>query len=168
MQISSTWVQTRLHTENQLPRLPGSALKVPGWGGRWWVPTHYQFKLKLMLRLSWAVTINKKWHSDGFGIICSSCLVTYGNVFREPIGEQMTIVGNFTRAAFWLTKLAANKTLQTPIPTSYKHYSNSLWQGGGRNIKYFRNKSPLVGGYYNGVKYDLDQTVPGGCSLDLN
>ena len=25
-----------------------------------------------------------------------------------------------------------------------------------------------VGGYYNGVKYDLDQTGPGGCSLDLN
>ena len=25
-----------------------------------------------------------------------------------------------------------------------------------------------LGGYYNGVKYDLDQTVPGGCSLDLN
>ena len=25
-----------------------------------------------------------------------------------------------------------------------------------------------IGGYYNGVKYDLDQTVPGGCSLDLN
>ena len=23
-------------------------------------------------------------------------------------------------------------------------------------------------GYYNGVKYDFDQTVPGGCSLDLN
>ena len=27
---------------------------------------------------------------------------------------------------------------------------------------------PKLGGYYNGVKYDLDQTVPGGCSLDLN
>ena len=25
--------------------------------------------------------------------------------------------------------------------------------------------APQVGGYYNGVKYDLDQTVPGGCSL---
>jgi hypothetical protein len=30
----SSWVKIRLHTENQLPRLPGSALKVPGW---WWV-----------------------------------------------------------------------------------------------------------------------------------
>ena len=30
------WVEIRLHAENQLPRLPGSALKVPGW-----VPTHY-------------------------------------------------------------------------------------------------------------------------------
>ena len=35
----SSWVKIRLHTENQLPRLSGSALKVPGWGG--WVPTHY-------------------------------------------------------------------------------------------------------------------------------
>ena len=52
------WVKIRLHTENQLPRLTGSALKVPGWvgGGGWWVPTHYQVKLQLMLRLSWAVT----------------------------------------------------------------------------------------------------------------
>ena len=30
MHISATWVKIRLHTENQLPRLPGSALKVPG------------------------------------------------------------------------------------------------------------------------------------------
>ena len=31
------WVKIRLHTENQLPRLPGSALKVPGWvGGVGW------------------------------------------------------------------------------------------------------------------------------------
>ena len=38
----SSWVKIRLHTENQLPRLPGSALKVPVWWG-WvgWVPTHY-------------------------------------------------------------------------------------------------------------------------------
>ena len=33
----SSWVKIRLHTENQLPRLPGSALKVLGWwwGGGW-------------------------------------------------------------------------------------------------------------------------------------
>ena len=30
LHISSGWVKIRLHTENQLPRLPGSALKVPG------------------------------------------------------------------------------------------------------------------------------------------
>ena len=35
------------------PRLPGSALL----GG--WVPTHYQVKLQLMLRLSWAVTTRR-------------------------------------------------------------------------------------------------------------
>ena len=29
----SSWVKIRLHTENQLPRLPGSALKVSGGGG---------------------------------------------------------------------------------------------------------------------------------------
>ena len=28
--ILSSWVKIRLHTENQLPMLPGSALKVPG------------------------------------------------------------------------------------------------------------------------------------------
>ena len=51
LHISSSWVKIRLYTENQLPRLPGSALKVPGgvstaymgishslYG---WVPTHY-------------------------------------------------------------------------------------------------------------------------------
>ena len=27
----SSWVKIRLHTENQLPMLPGSALKVPVW-----------------------------------------------------------------------------------------------------------------------------------------
>ena len=55
--ISSSWVKIRLYTENQLPSLPGSALKVPvvGWG--WWVTTHYKVKLQLMLRLSGAVTI---------------------------------------------------------------------------------------------------------------
>ena len=31
--MSSRQVKIRLHTENQLPRLPGSALKVPVWGG---------------------------------------------------------------------------------------------------------------------------------------
>ena len=41
LHISTSWVKIRLHTKNQLPRLPGSALKVPGGG---WVgggPTHY-------------------------------------------------------------------------------------------------------------------------------
>ena len=39
-------VEIRLHTENQLHRLPGSALKVSvvvGWGGvvvGWWLPLH--------------------------------------------------------------------------------------------------------------------------------
>ena len=43
-----------MHTENQLPRLPGSALKVPVWGGVGCVgsypllslaPTHVEFEL---------------------------------------------------------------------------------------------------------------------------
>ena len=33
LHISSSWVKIRLHTENELPMLPGSTLKVPGW---WW------------------------------------------------------------------------------------------------------------------------------------
>ena len=58
-EIFSIWVKIRLHTKNQLPRLPVSALKVPGGGGvGWWVPTHYKVKHQLMLRLSWAVTID--------------------------------------------------------------------------------------------------------------
>ena len=53
LHISSS-CKIRLHTKNQLHSLPGSALKVTVWGG-WWVPTHYQVKLQLLLRLSWAV-----------------------------------------------------------------------------------------------------------------
>ena len=48
----STWVKIRLHSENQLPKLSGSALKVVVWvGGGWsnWLLCHSQ----LELRLSW-------------------------------------------------------------------------------------------------------------------
>ena len=40
LHISSSWVKIRLHTENQLPKLSGSALKVyvVGWVGG---PTDY-------------------------------------------------------------------------------------------------------------------------------
>ena len=50
-----------MHTENQLPRLPGSALKVPGG----WVPTHFKVKHQLQLRLRWAVTIGLRYIDDG-------------------------------------------------------------------------------------------------------
>jgi hypothetical protein len=62
----SSWVRIRLHTENQLAMLSGSALQVSvvvvwcGGGGLvcWWYgPTHYFFNPNLELRLSWAVTI---------------------------------------------------------------------------------------------------------------
>jgi hypothetical protein len=33
LNISLSWVKLSLYTENQLPRLSGSALKVPAWGG---------------------------------------------------------------------------------------------------------------------------------------
>ena len=70
-----SWVKVRLHTKNQLPRLPRSALNIPGWWW-WWVPTHYQVKLQLMLRLSWAVTITFSGHLSGvkdfIGSICSN------------------------------------------------------------------------------------------------
>jgi hypothetical protein len=37
LHISTSWVKIRLHAENQLPRLPGSALKVyVGGGGVGW------------------------------------------------------------------------------------------------------------------------------------
>jgi hypothetical protein len=50
----SSWVNIRLHTKNQLPRLPESDFKFTvGWVAS---STHYQFRLQLMLRLSWAVT----------------------------------------------------------------------------------------------------------------
>jgi hypothetical protein len=65
----SSLVKIKLHTENQLPRLPGSALKVPGW----WVPPHYQVKLQLQLRLSWAVTIHL-FELDTFNCV-KICLV---------------------------------------------------------------------------------------------
>ena len=35
LSISSSWVNIRLHTENQLYTLPGSALKVCVVGGGW-------------------------------------------------------------------------------------------------------------------------------------
>ena len=34
LHISSSWVKIRLHTNNQLPRLPGSLC---GWWVGWWV-----------------------------------------------------------------------------------------------------------------------------------
>jgi hypothetical protein len=36
LRISSSWVNLRLHTENQLDTLPGSVLKVCVVGGWWW------------------------------------------------------------------------------------------------------------------------------------
>ena len=42
LHISFSWVKIRLHTENQLPTLSGSALKVVMWGGvGWWVVRPY-------------------------------------------------------------------------------------------------------------------------------
>ena len=41
LHISSSWVKIRLHTENQLPRLPGSTLKVYVGGGGVGGPTKY-------------------------------------------------------------------------------------------------------------------------------
>jgi hypothetical protein len=54
---TSRWVKIRLHTGNHLPRLPGSALKVPvmGGGGGWSYPLSSQAPT---LRSTWAVTIS--------------------------------------------------------------------------------------------------------------
>ena len=48
--VSFSYVKLRLYTENQLPRLPGSALKVPGGGVGSYplsshVPTHVEIEL---------------------------------------------------------------------------------------------------------------------------
>ena len=57
LHIYSSWVKIRLRTKNQLHRLPGSALKIPG---GWCVGRVGFYPLschsQLMLRLSWAVT----------------------------------------------------------------------------------------------------------------
>jgi hypothetical protein len=70
LHISSSWVKIRLHTENQLPGLSGSALKVwlgwvggVGWGGG---PTDYFITLNLSWGWVEAVTI--------FYIFCSNKL----------------------------------------------------------------------------------------------
>ena len=68
LHISSSWVKIRLYTENQLPSLPGSALKV-------------QVKLQLMLRLSWAVTI----------LNVAVCLLLYISDTHKEIKMQKVI-----------------------------------------------------------------------------
>ena len=57
LHISSSWVKIRLHTENQPPRLSGSALKVVVWGGG---PTDY------------FVTPNSSWGWVGLWQLCDS------------------------------------------------------------------------------------------------
>ena len=68
LHISSSWVKIRLHTENHLPGLPGSALKVclvGGVGGVGWVgwvvqlitlSTPTRVEVELRLGCGWAVT----------------------------------------------------------------------------------------------------------------
>jgi hypothetical protein len=60
-------VKIRLHTKNQLPRLPGSALKVPGW----WVVASYPLlsQAPTPVEVAWAVTMRiiKFNCSQGFG-----------------------------------------------------------------------------------------------------
>ena len=57
LHISSIWVKIRLHTENQLPRLSGSGLKVCGgvvvgwWGGVGYTPIAVSHQLRFWLKL---------------------------------------------------------------------------------------------------------------------
>ena len=46
LHISSSFVKIRLHTENELPRLSRSALKVPGW-------VHYGYKVQYTMAIRW-------------------------------------------------------------------------------------------------------------------
>jgi hypothetical protein len=86
--ILSSWVKLRLHTQSQLPKLSESALKVPGcWGGGWWLPTHYQVRLLLQLRLSWAVKTSLcfpfiwgdriPWNGRTIGKLCLFTYITF-------------------------------------------------------------------------------------------
>jgi hypothetical protein len=46
LNISSSWVKIRLYSENQLPRLSGSGLKVcVGWGGVGYTPIAVSLQL---------------------------------------------------------------------------------------------------------------------------
>ena len=49
LNISFSYVKLRLYTKNQLPRLPGSALKVPG-------AVHYGYKVKYTTAIRWLPT----------------------------------------------------------------------------------------------------------------
>ena len=102
LHISSSWVKIRLYTENQLPRLPGSALKVPVVG---WVLTHYQVKLQLMLRQSWAVTTLPETGTTLFIPACSCWwLIVWIDVnaffrfllFAKPRSERLLYCQNIT------------------------------------------------------------------------
>ena len=53
LHISSSWVKIRLYTENQLPRLPGSVLKVRGGAAK----DKLCSSTKLLVELIWVVTI---------------------------------------------------------------------------------------------------------------
>jgi hypothetical protein len=49
LNISFSYVKLRLYTEYQLPRLPGSALTVPG-------AVHYGYKVKYNMAIRWVPT----------------------------------------------------------------------------------------------------------------
>ena len=70
--FSSSWVKMRLHTENKLPKLPASALKVPGGlggvglghGVGWWVGSFpLSSHSQLMLRMSDNLLLNFYLHN---------------------------------------------------------------------------------------------------------
>ena len=94
----------RLQTKNQLPWLHGSALKVP---------TRYQVKLQLMLRLCWAVTVSniiKIWGRFDFSWVCGWCKgyflhwegFGFSGLSHNSVGSLLPErSGHMTRDSYW-------------------------------------------------------------------
>jgi hypothetical protein len=52
LSISFSWVNLRLHTENQLHVMPGRTLKVCVGAGGWWVVLAVMLKVNLVIALA--------------------------------------------------------------------------------------------------------------------
>ena len=99
LHISSSWVKIRLHTENQLPGLPGSALKVVlgGWVGGGEQFTHFGFKIIL----TWATFPNVVGAARLLGI---NILGDNKSFLRGDLLMGMGLIFCYVWAARWYLK----------------------------------------------------------------